>query len=176
MLRNLSAELEVPASELATAPPAAELPGVELLVAEAAGKRSATPPQAWHGEGWLLAQAQGAFTIQLVSVSTMERAAAFLAKQSRPEDFAIYQLNRDGPRVARDCFWHLWLARRGSERRSATTGFRRRCAALDSRIGTGAGCDKSGSVGIGSRQCAYGQQRRSHEEAIDFTRPLRGLR
>jgi type II secretory pathway predicted ATPase ExeA len=50
----------------------------------------------WHGEAWLLAQAESAFTIQLVTVSTRQRAEAFLLKQSSPEEFATYRLDRDG--------------------------------------------------------------------------------
>ena len=45
---------------------------------------------------WLLAQDPAAFTIQLVTLSSLERANAFVARQQRPRDFAIYQLERDG--------------------------------------------------------------------------------
>ena len=47
-------------------------------------------------DGWLLAQPPEAFTIQLVTVSTAERAAAYLSEQSVPTEFATYRLERDG--------------------------------------------------------------------------------
>lgn len=66
-------------------------------VAEAPSESVLVPVEsAWRGESWLLAQAENAYTIQLVSVSSPERAAAFLNKQSRPADFATYRLARDG--------------------------------------------------------------------------------
>jgi|GEM_PF-987965 len=48
-----------------------------------------------NGE-WLLAQDPNAFTLQLVTVSSAERAQAFVDAQPDPRDFAIYRLQRDG--------------------------------------------------------------------------------
>jgi DamX protein len=45
---------------------------------------------------WLLAQDPNSFTLQLVTVSALERAEAFVLKQTTPQDFAIYQLDREG--------------------------------------------------------------------------------
>lgn len=45
---------------------------------------------------WLLAQPSSAFTVQLVTLSSSERAAAFVAEQKNPEQYATYQLARDG--------------------------------------------------------------------------------
>jgi DamX protein len=45
---------------------------------------------------WLLAQDPDSFTLQLVTVSALERAEAFVLKQTTPQDFAIYQLDREG--------------------------------------------------------------------------------
>lgn len=45
---------------------------------------------------WLLEQPPGAYTVQLVTLSSAERAAAFVAEQAEPQRFATYQLARDG--------------------------------------------------------------------------------
>jgi septal ring-binding cell division protein DamX/type II secretory pathway predicted ATPase ExeA len=48
---------------------------------------------------WLLAQPGDWFTLQLVSVSSAERAAAFMERQAAPQQFASYELERDGRRL-----------------------------------------------------------------------------
>ncbi len=45
---------------------------------------------------WIMAQPASAWTLQLASFSTAERADAFLARQSSPERFARYRLRRNG--------------------------------------------------------------------------------
>jgi DamX protein len=47
----------------------------------------------------LLAQPGDWFTLQLVSVSSAERALAYINRQSAPEQFASYELERDGRRL-----------------------------------------------------------------------------
>lgn len=45
---------------------------------------------------WILQQPASAYTLQLASFSTAERAAEYLADQANPEDFARFRLQRDG--------------------------------------------------------------------------------
>jgi DamX protein len=45
---------------------------------------------------WLLDQNPAAFTLQLVTLSSRERAEAFVARQIQPDQFVIYSLERDG--------------------------------------------------------------------------------
>ncbi len=53
-------------------------------------------PAGVKNTNWLLQQNSDYFTLQLVTVSAAERAAAFVARQREPGDFTIYQLTRDG--------------------------------------------------------------------------------
>lgn len=45
---------------------------------------------------WLMRQPEGTFTIQLLILSSAERADAYVARQTESEQFAIYRLQRDG--------------------------------------------------------------------------------
>jgi DamX protein len=87
-------EPQTPAEEAPAAEPVVEAPS------EVAGERQATPADAADrgrsDVAWLLAQDPNAFTLQLVTVSTLASAKAFVEKQQVPEEFAIYPLNRDG--------------------------------------------------------------------------------
>ena len=51
---------------------------------------------AWGGLGWLQQQSPGDYTVQLASVSSFERAQAFLDRQPADELFVTYPLARDG--------------------------------------------------------------------------------
>ena len=74
------------------------VPPADLVAADVTDSRpdQETGQEAWQSDAWLLAQSPEAFTIQLVTVSTAERAAAFLANQAAPAEFATYRLLRDG--------------------------------------------------------------------------------
>ena len=93
-----------PIVEPSTAQPPAVVPDDGMPAADVAAPADAggdaaaqkAGQEAWHSAGWLLAQPAQAFTIQLVTVSTAERAAAFLDKQATPAEFATYRLMRDG--------------------------------------------------------------------------------
>ena len=52
-----------------------------------------------RGAEWLLAQQGEQFTLQLVTVSSAERAQTFIDKQGNPQQFASYELERDGRRL-----------------------------------------------------------------------------
>ena len=72
---------EPPAPRPAAAPPAAG------RTSAAGGPRSAD---------WIMAQPPQSFTLQLVSLSSAERAAAYIAQQPDPSAFATYRLMRNG--------------------------------------------------------------------------------
>ena len=48
---------------------------------------------------WLLGQNARRFTVQLVTVSKLERAYELIQEQADPAEFAVYQINRDGRRL-----------------------------------------------------------------------------
>jgi len=52
-----------------------------------------------QGADWLLEQPGERFTLQLVTVSSAERAREFIDKQNSPQQFATYELARDGKRL-----------------------------------------------------------------------------
>ena len=56
----------------------------------------AVPASRGRDAAWLLRQPVDAFTLQLLTVSTHERAVAFVNGQEYPEQFAVYRLQRDG--------------------------------------------------------------------------------
>ncbi|MCZ6458096.1 MAG: AAA family ATPase [Gammaproteobacteria bacterium] len=56
----------------------------------------AVPASRGRDAAWLLRQPVNAFTLQLLTVSTHERAVAFVNGQEYPEQFAVYRLQRDG--------------------------------------------------------------------------------
>ncbi len=58
--------------------------------------RTTSPVPSYKDVGWLMAQPGDAFTLQLVTLSSAERVEAYLAAQSRPEQFATYRLSRNG--------------------------------------------------------------------------------
>ncbi len=66
--------------------PAAE-PQPAVTPPAPAGPRDAT---------WIMRQSPEHFTLQLVSVSSAERAAQYVTNQPDPMDFAVYRLQRDG--------------------------------------------------------------------------------
>ncbi|MGE0624251.1 MAG: AAA family ATPase [Pseudomonadales bacterium] len=64
---------------------------------------------------WLLRQNPDYFTLQLVTVSALERAQAFVAKQKEPGEFAVYQLQRDG-RVLHVVIYGMFSTREAAQR------------------------------------------------------------
>lgn len=52
--------------------------------------------EGFRSASWLLQQEPDRFTLQMVSVSSMERAVTFVERQRDPENFAIYRALRDG--------------------------------------------------------------------------------
>lgn len=79
-----------PASEPA-AQPAVTAPVSVIPVEE----RSVLPTGAFKNARWLLDQDPNRFTLQLLSLSSAERAVAFMNRQSSPSEFAWYQMQRD---------------------------------------------------------------------------------
>ena len=58
--------------------------------------RAAAPEQTGIKDSrWILAQDPQSYTLQLVTVSTLERAEALVKRQPDPNEFAIYQVSRD---------------------------------------------------------------------------------
>jgi type II secretory pathway predicted ATPase ExeA len=89
------------AAEQATEAPAAQAPiatDLELDVAESTTTPEPTPdPDAGPREApWIMRQPASAYTLQLVTFSSAERANAYLASQSDPEPFARYRLQQAG--------------------------------------------------------------------------------
>lgn len=85
-----------PATEPSAAPAAAEAaPAGQGPAAEAANAAAATPTGA-RDAAWILQQPADAFTLQLVSFSTADRADEYLRAQPEPADFARFRLQRDG--------------------------------------------------------------------------------
>jgi DamX protein len=84
-----------PAPAPARPAPATPAPAASPPPATAA----AVPAQA-GGRGrdarWVMSQPGSAFTVQLVSLSSAERAAQYVASQPDPNQFAVYRLQRDG--------------------------------------------------------------------------------
>jgi len=95
------AVVEPPASGLAAPEPepdADPAPAAEAAAVEEpapAAPDSAVQPQA-RNAAWILQQPASAYTLQLVSFSTAERAAEYLADQTDPGSFARFRLQRDG--------------------------------------------------------------------------------
>ena len=76
----------------------------------AAAAASVELPAGTKDTNWLLKQDASYYTLQLVTVSTAERAAAFVARQREPGEFTIYQLQRDG-RVLHVVLYGLFSSR-----------------------------------------------------------------
>lgn len=72
-------------------PPAEPEPEPDLRGAADTG-----PASRGRDAAWLLRQPVDAFTLQLLTVSSQERAVAFVNAQQYPEQFAVYRLRRDG--------------------------------------------------------------------------------
>lgn len=86
--------IEVAASTPASEPvaqPAVTAPVSVIPVEE----RSVLPTGAFKNARWLLDQDPNRFTLQLLSLSSAERAVAFMNRQSSPSEFAWYQMQRD---------------------------------------------------------------------------------
>ena len=56
----------------------------------------ATPSAGYRDAAWILAQDESHFTMQLLSLSSLERAQTFINRQSDPGEFALYRTQRDG--------------------------------------------------------------------------------
>jgi septal ring-binding cell division protein DamX len=86
-----------PVEEVAPVPEIVQEPDpvTEVEVAVAATPQPDTTSRSRDG-GWLIRQPEDSFTIQLVTLSSAERADAYLAQQIEAEQFASYRLQRDG--------------------------------------------------------------------------------
>lgn len=97
---------ETPAAEAPPAPPpAAPVPAQPV----AAGAR---------GADWIMSQPASAYTLQLVSFSTEERAREYLAGQAEPERFAAFRQQRDG-RILHVIVYGRFDSRADAERAAA---------------------------------------------------------
>ena len=81
--------------------PAAASPASPVEGTVAAAPATTPVPQTASADGprdsaWILAQPADRFTLQLLSSSSAERASAYVEQRSRPQDFAIYRLQRNG--------------------------------------------------------------------------------
>ncbi|MEQ8857095.1 MAG: AAA family ATPase [Pseudomonadales bacterium] len=103
-----AATQKAPAAEKAPAAPekapAAEAPAATQKAPAAKEEPAATETTSAPGPAvagvltsdWIMRQPGSAYTLQLASFSTVERADAFLARQSEPQRFARYRLQRNG--------------------------------------------------------------------------------
>ena len=80
-------ELAVPAQDDASADAISAIPVEEAVES---GYRSAS---------WILRQDPSRFTLQLLSLSTRERAEAFINRQANPDEFAMYSIRRGDKRL-----------------------------------------------------------------------------
>jgi len=105
-----------PQPEPETTEPSPELaePAVEAPVEAAPASAAAAPvvdtpppaaeaspqtPQKYKGADWLLRQNPERFTLQLMTLSSRQRASEFISRQDNQEEFAIYSMIRDGQRL-----------------------------------------------------------------------------
>jgi len=95
-----------PAAATADAPVTAKPPAASARGSETSGVRDSR---------WLLRQNPNDFTLQLLTLSALDRAQAFVAKQKVPDDFAIYQLQREG-RILHVVIYGLYSTRDAAER------------------------------------------------------------
>jgi len=65
-------------------------------VAAPAGRPAATSASGGRGADWILAQPGARFTLQLVSLSSAERARSYVSDQPAANAFATYRLMRNG--------------------------------------------------------------------------------
>ncbi len=115
-----------PSSNADAAPPPAVEPAEEAVVTQDPRPDpeplSTTPafetPAGVRDGRWLLEQNPAYFTLQLVTVSAADRAAAFVGEQQDPREFAIYQLQRDG-RTLHVVLYGLFSSRAAAERAAA---------------------------------------------------------
>jgi DamX protein len=77
-------------------PQPAVKPAAEVARTDPAPRPSAGIQAGSRDARWVMAQPAAAFTIQLVTLSTSERAVQYVAGQPDPGQFAIYRLQRDG--------------------------------------------------------------------------------
>ncbi|MEZ5561010.1 MAG: AAA family ATPase [Pseudomonadales bacterium] len=94
-------------------------PEVTATGGAAAPPAAPAPPAGALGTDWILAQPAAAYTLQLVTLSTAERAAAFVARQPDPARFAVYQLQRDG-RILHVVIYGSFADRAAAEQASRT--------------------------------------------------------
>ncbi len=64
--------------------------------AEVAAPARQNVPAGPRDAAWIMAQPENRFTLQLISSSSAERAAAYVAQRGNSGDFAIYRLHRSG--------------------------------------------------------------------------------
>ncbi len=105
------------------APPAQTQPSVQPVQPQ---PTQAQPTQAQpapavgaRDRAWLLAQPPERFTLQLFGVTSASRVEEFLARQRNPQDFASYQVTRDGNP------WHVVLYGNFPDRAAAEAASRR---------------------------------------------------
>ncbi len=91
-------EADSPIPVVDSVPAPAEPPAVEPAEASVAEVEPDTKPPAgvYRDAAWILAQEGSRFTMQLLSLSSLERAEAFINRQDDPGEFALYRMQRDG--------------------------------------------------------------------------------
>ena len=74
-------------------------PEPEIIPAPEAAVVSEPPgsfDEAFHSGTWLLQQDPGRYTLQLLTLSSRDRAVAFINRQDNPAEFVLYRMRRDG--------------------------------------------------------------------------------
>ncbi len=82
------------AAEVAEAADVAEAPEASLVTDAPPAVTSSAA--VYRDAAWILAQEGSRFTMQLLSLSSLERADAFINRQDDPGEFALYRTQRDG--------------------------------------------------------------------------------
>jgi DamX protein len=91
------AVVSAPQSPAAKPPPAAQPPAATAPVVAPAARPVAPAASGGPKDArWVMSQPATAFTVQLVSLSSPERAQQYMASQPEPGRFATYRLQRDG--------------------------------------------------------------------------------
>ena len=91
----------------------------EAVARESAPVSQAPPADGPRDSAWILAQPPDRFTLQLLSSSSFERASAYVEQRNRPQDFALYRLQRNGKLLHVVIYGNYGT--RGEAERAATT-------------------------------------------------------
>lgn len=99
IVADTSTDRAVPVEESIAAPIKVEEPVAAKPTPRPTSVSTPAAPIRYKSAQWILNQPAERFTMQLLTLSSLRRAEAFINRQANPEEFGLYRMRRDGKQL-----------------------------------------------------------------------------